>query len=85
VQFASDERNIAGFHGDIRAGADAMPTSACASAGASLMPSRPSPRFLPSACRFIHFVGFMFRQDFRENPVNAACRAIASAVRLLSL
>jgi len=39
VQFASDERNIAGFHGDIRAGAMAMPTSACASAGASLMPS----------------------------------------------
>ena len=45
------ERDVGGLDGDVGAGPDAMPRSACASAGASLTPSPTTATTSPAACR----------------------------------
>ena len=59
----------------------AMPTSACASAGASLMPSPTIATVLPCGLELLHFAGLVFRQNLGADTVDAELSAIACAVR----
>ena len=49
----------------------AIPTSACASAGASLIPSPTIATCLPAACSLRHLGHFFLRQHFREHAFDS--------------
>ena len=62
----------------------AIPTSAWASAGASLIPSPTIATFLPSACSFFTSNALSCGKTSLKTRSIPTCFAIASAVRLLS-
>ena len=62
----------------------ATPTSACASAGASLVPSPVIATSLPSRLLALDQVHLVLRLRFRQEVVHAASRAMAAAVSGLS-
>ena len=62
----------------------AIPTSACASAGASLMPSPTIATIFPSCCNSLILAAFCSGRISASTLTIPTCRAIASAVFLLS-
>ena len=84
VQFTANKGDIAGFHGDIRAGADGDGNVRLRQRRASLMPSPTIATILPSLWRFLTSSALCSGRTSAKTRSMPACRAIASAVRLLS-
>src|SRR5437867_11318293 len=84
AQIAADQRDVRRFHGHVRPGADRDPTSACARAGASLMPSPTMAARRPSPCRRFTSKAFASGKTSASTRSMPTSLATAAAVRGLS-